>query len=89
MDPRPLTARQLLLMAEGLGRERWSHTSALLWMTAMVNRDPKKRKPRIEDYNPYLRSRRRVPEATEEDLQMLRQALEGREGIHLERMEAD
>ncbi len=64
-------------MADGLGRERWNHTSALLWMQAMINRDPKKWKPRIEDYNPYA-TKRAVEPVTADELAMLRQALEGR-----------
>jgi len=70
------------MMAEGHGRERWAHTSAMMWIVAMVNRDPKKRKPRPDDFNPYASRRRRRP-ATPEDLAMLRQALEGRKDTTL------
>jgi hypothetical protein len=42
-------------MADGRKREMWDHTSALLAMTAEINRDPKKRrKPFLpSDFNPY------------------------------------
>ena len=67
-------------MAEGHGREQWNHTSSLMWIIAMVNRDPKKgRKPKPEHFNPYAGKRRRPKEASREELAMLRQALEGRE----------
>ena len=74
--------RQLLWMAEGLGRERWAHTSALMALVANVNRDPKKgRALRPSDFDPYARSDcRRV--AGKADLALLREALEGRKGIH-------
>jgi hypothetical protein len=41
-------------MAEGAGRERWGHTSAILALIANVNRDPKQTpafKP--ADFDPY------------------------------------
>jgi len=42
LDPGPFTLRELLEMADGRARERWTHTSWLLAMMANVNRDPKK-----------------------------------------------
>jgi len=66
-------------MAEGLGRERWAHTSALMALLANVNRDPKKgRAFRPSDFDPYSRNDRRI--ACKEDLAMLREALEARKG---------
>jgi hypothetical protein len=41
-------------MAEGLGRERWAHTSLICSLIANANRDPKKQKPfKPDDFNPY------------------------------------
>lgn len=47
-------------MAEARGKAEWSQTSAMLAMTANVNRDPKKkRRPyTAEDFNPYAQGRR-------------------------------
>jgi len=75
--------RQLLWMAEGLGRERWSHTAAVMALIANVNRDPKKgRAFRPSDFDPFSRKTRtdyrRI--AGKEDLKLLREALEGRKG---------
>jgi len=66
-------------MAEGLGRERWDHTSALMALVANVNRDPKKgRAFRPSDFDPYARTDRRV--AGKEELALLKEALEARKG---------
>ncbi len=41
-------------MAEAKAKDNWSHTSALLAMTANVNRDPKKSRTfKLADFNPY------------------------------------
>ncbi|MCZ2341695.1 MAG: hypothetical protein LC104_07850 [Bacteroidales bacterium] len=43
-------------MAESAGRERWTHTSAVLALLANVHRDPKKgRAFTTADFHPYLR----------------------------------
>jgi len=67
-------------MAEGLGRERWAHTSLICTLIANANRDPKKRRPFApSDFDPYARrdrSSRMV--ADKQDLALLREALEAR-----------
>jgi len=41
-------------MAEGLGRERWAHTSIICTLIANAHRDPKKHRPFTpDDFNPY------------------------------------
>jgi hypothetical protein len=48
-------------MAEAKSRENWAHTSAILAMTANVNRDPKKTKPfGPADFNPYEVAKRKT-----------------------------
>jgi len=43
-------------MADARGRDNWSHTAALLCLTANVSRDPKKHRPfRPDDFDPYAR----------------------------------
>ncbi len=45
-------------MAEGLGRERWAHTSLICALIANANRDPKKQRPfRPDEFNPYAERR--------------------------------
>ena len=47
-------------MAEAKGREAWAHTSAVLAMTANVNRDPKRTRAfRPADFNPHEMARRK------------------------------
>ncbi len=54
VDPRELTLRQLLLMAEGHGRDAWGRLSVLLALTANAHRDPKKgRAFKPADFNPF------------------------------------
>lgn len=72
-------------MSEGLGRERWAHTSAILALVANVNRDPKKRarpyKP--DDFNPYRdRESKKRPRrsASKEEMAFLREALMSMKG---------
>ena len=67
-------------MAEGLGRERWAHTSMLCVLIANGNRDPKKQRPfKLSDFDPYARQDRRSRKvADKESLAMLREALEAR-----------
>jgi hypothetical protein len=65
--------RQLAIMAETIGRERWDHTSAIL---AMLNNANPHRKENLKpsQLNPYLiRDRKRHPPAAELPL--------GKEGI--------
>ena len=48
-------------MAEARGREAWVHTSAILAMTANVNRDPKRTKAfKPADFNPYETHKRKA-----------------------------
>ena len=66
-------------MAEGLGRERWAHTSVLCALIANANRDPKKgRAYRPRDFDPYAREQRRRRIADRQDLSILKEALEAR-----------
>ena len=44
IDPRFLTLRQLLDMADGHGRDRWARTSLVAAILANANRDPKKQR---------------------------------------------
>ena len=82
VDPAPLTLRQLLWMAEGLGRERWGHTSLICAMFANAHRDPKRTRPfKPSDFDPYARQdRRERVVAGEETLEMLKEAFTGRKG---------
>ena len=70
-------------MAEGLGRERWAHTSILCSLIANTNRDPKKHRAlKPSDFDPYVRQDRRSRKvADKESLTLLREALEARKGI--------
>ena len=68
-------------MAEGLGRQRWSHTSALMALIANANRDPKKHRAfRPSDFDPYTKTDRWKTVADKESLGLLREALEARKG---------
>jgi hypothetical protein len=76
-----LTLRQLLWMAEGMGRERWAHTSLICALIANANRDPRKGRPfKPSDFDPYAnprnQDRRLRTVADKQSLAMLRQALE-------------
>jgi hypothetical protein len=75
---RDLTLRQLLWMAEGLGRERWAHTSLICALIANANRDPRKGRPfKPSDFDPYANQHRRLRTvADKQSLAMLRAALE-------------
>ena len=67
-------------MAEGLGRERWAHTSLVCALIANANRDPKKHRAfRPDDFNPYAERRRReeVIEVTPETIGLMREAFTG------------
>ena len=69
-------------MAEGLGRERWAHTSLVCALIANANRDPKRSRPfKPSDFDPYAQHDRRLRMvADKESLAILREALEGRKG---------
>ena len=74
-------------MVEGLGRERWAHTSVICALFANAHRDPKKQRPfKPDDFNPYLdprnrRERRKGDEVIEVDtdtVSLMRAAFTGR-----------
>ena len=68
-------------MAEGLGRERWAHTSIICSLIANANRDPKKHRAfKPDDFNPYAERRKRANaiEVTPENIGLLRSAFVGR-----------
>ncbi len=69
-------------MAEGLGRERWAHTSLVCVLIANANRDPKRSRPfKPSDFDPYTRQDRRLRMvANKESLAVLREALEAQKG---------
>ena len=69
-------------MAEGLGRERWAHTSLICTLIANANRDPKKGRPfKPSDFDPYARADRRSARvADKQSLVILREALEAQKG---------
>jgi hypothetical protein len=68
-------------MAEGLGRERWAHTSVVCALVANANRDPKRTRPfKPSDFDPYARQERRTQVADKESLAILKQALTGQKG---------
>ena len=69
-------------MAEGLGHERWAHTSLLCALVANANRDPKRSRPfKPADFDPYARQDKRERVIVDdESLAMLKEALTGRKG---------
>jgi len=68
-------------MAEGRDRARWRHTSALMAMTANVNRDPKKGRPfEPADFDPHSNDenlREDVIEVTPETVSEFKKAFKG------------
>ncbi|WP_145075545.1 hypothetical protein [Poriferisphaera corsica] len=68
-------------MAEGLGRERWSHTSMICSLIANAHRNPKTHRTfKPADFDPYSPSRNQRPwqskqVASKQDLQFLKEAL--------------
>jgi len=80
VNPRPLTLRQLLWMAEGIGRDRWAHTSLVCALIANAHRDPKKQRPfKPEDFNPYGDKAQHTDaiEVNEETVGLMRTAFTG------------
>ena len=62
LDPRPLTLRELLLMAEGAQRERWGRMSSLMALIANVNRDPRRcRAFAPADFDPFAPEKNAEP----------------------------
>jgi len=43
LDPAPLTLRQLVWMVDARRQDQWSHTAAVMALTANVHRNPKRR----------------------------------------------
>jgi hypothetical protein len=72
-------------MAEGLGRERWAHTSVICSLIANANRDPKKgRAFKPSDFDPYDKQPGEVTEVTPETIGTLKEAFlqqQGRKGF--------
>ena len=68
-------------MAEGRDRARWRHTSALMALTANVNRDPKKGRPfEPADFDPHSNDenpREDVIEVTPETVSEFKKAFRG------------
>ena len=66
-------------MAEGRDRARWRHTSALMALTANVNRDPKKGKPfEPSDFDPHSNETSEdVIEVTPETVSEFKKAFRG------------
>ena len=68
-------------MAEGRDRARWRHTSALMALTANVNRDPKKGRPfEPADFDPHSNDEKAsedVIEVTPETVQEFKRAFKG------------
>ena len=80
VEPGPLTLRELLEMAEGRARERWTHTSWLLAMMANVNRDPKRSRVfHPDDFNPYARRRPRGIPITAGNIGLLKALLRSKD----------
>lgn len=70
-------------MSEGAGRERWSHTSAVLCMMANTARDPKKPEYKVEQFDPYAiaeRKRKERHESDPESLALLRETMQAWKG---------
>mgnify|MGYP005645988809 CR=1 FL=1 len=68
-------------MAEGRDRARWRHTSALMALTANLNRDPKKGRPfDPSDFDPHSNDenqREDVIEVTPETVSEFKRAFKG------------
>ena len=69
-------------MAEGLGRDRWAHTSMLCALIANANRDPKKgRAFKPADFDPYRHhGGDDVVEVNETTIGLLKEAFVARKG---------
>ena len=79
VDPRPLTLRQLLWMAEGAQRERWARASAAMSVLANCHRDPKKGKAYTPaDFDPYAKHKPSGKTIIDKNsIHLLRQAITG------------
>ncbi len=84
VDPRPLTVRELLWMAEGHGRDAWGRLSVLCALVGNAHRDPKRgRALRPSDFDPFWQKGREpgeVIEVNRETIGRLREAFTGRKG---------
>jgi len=69
-------------MAEGLGRERWAHTSLICAVIANAHRDPKRTRPfRPADFDPYAsQDRRELVIVNDESISKMKEAFTGRKG---------
>ena len=80
MDPGPLTIRDRMWMAEAKSRDNWTHTSAVLAMTANCHRDPKKTKAfKPADFDPYALAEKKRPVGRIKDLGILKTVFVDRE----------
>jgi len=82
VDPRPLTLRELLWMAEARGRDAWAHTSVLCALIANVNRDPKRR-PRAfrpADFDPYAKEHEKPIPAGKRAFELMKQVFVDNQG---------
>ena len=59
MDPKPLTLRELIWMADARRRDDWSHTAAMLSLIANAHRNPRKRaRPYTPaEFHPFIEAR--------------------------------
>ncbi len=48
-------------MTEGMNRNRWAHTAALMAHLANIHRDPKRPAYTAEDFNPMVEERKDLP----------------------------
>jgi hypothetical protein len=62
VDPRELTWRELLLLAESRQREAWNHTSELMAWMANIHRGKKSRTYKGAELHPFSRRRRKKKE---------------------------
>ena len=62
LDPRQLTLRELLAMAEARQREAWTRTASIMALIANANRDHKKTRAfKPSDFDPFSKSSKAAP----------------------------
>jgi len=76
IDPRPLTLRQLLWMADGRNENHWLIASAVMALLANCHRDSKKRAFTPDDFNPMVHRTQRadVLEVNRDTVGLMREA---------------
>ena len=50
--------RELVWMAQGKSEQEWDHTAMLCSLLANINRGPKTKEFRLEDFHPYIASKK-------------------------------